>query len=84
MITSVAREYYDRAIAQRNALRSEIEDLKQANDELRALLAERHQFPDYPGPAEGQVSTAEDWDNQHSWREKWNDLNARIGEALEP
>ena len=45
---------------------------------LRALLRERHVFPDYPRPAEGEVSTEEDYVEQQAWTVAWTDLDARI------
>lgn len=51
-------------------------------ERLRALLAERHLFPDYPGPADGEVSTVETWAEQEAWTVKWNDLDDRIRAAL--
>ena len=50
-------------------------------ERLRALLRERHEFPDYPGPAEGEVTTVDDWPAQEKWRQEWEALDARIKAA---
>lgn len=47
-------------------------------NELRILLRELFEFPDYPGPAEGCVSDESDKAEQHAWRERWESLSKRI------
>lgn len=49
---------------------------------LRALLAEAHTFPDYPGPPEGDFSTEEDHVAQVAWGASWDNLDDRIQVAL--
>ena len=69
----------------RDYARQQEEGWRQAtfeNERLRALLVERHMFPDYPGPPDGEVSTVETIAEQEAWTEKWNDLDDRIREAL--
>jgi hypothetical protein len=56
-------------------------DLAQAlseRDRLLALLVEAWEFPDYPTPGEGLVSTEEDYAEQEAWREKYEVLDERI------
>lgn len=50
---------------------------------LRALVKECHEFPDYPTPGEGEVSTEEDYAEQAVWRLAWNDLGKRVATALD-
>ena len=45
---------------------------------LRSLLRERHEFPEFPSPEEGLVSTPEVWLLQEQWREAYYSLDDRI------
>lgn len=49
---------------------------------LAGLLKERHDFPDYPGPEEGLVSTEDDHAEQDEWRKEYDALDDRIRRAL--
>lgn len=53
-----------------------------AVEELAALLREAWEFPEYPGPGEGLVSTSEDYIEQDAWRERWEEMDERVRRAL--
>lgn len=52
--------------------------------QLAALLRERHEFRDMPGPGEGMVSDEETWAEQEEWRKGYDALHRRIMDALTP
>ena len=49
---------------------------------LEGLLRERHDFPDYPTPIEGEVGDDTVWAEQEAWRRSWAQLDQRIRAAL--
>lgn len=49
---------------------------------LRGLLKEAWEFPEYPGPGEGLVSTEDDHAGQEQWRVDWNALDERVQTQL--
>lgn len=60
----------------------EIFEQAKAAAELAALLRERHEYPDFPGPGEGLVSDEETWKAQEDWRNKFAAIDERIKAAL--
>lgn len=48
-----------------------------APDLLRAL-ADLYDFPNYPTPADGEMSDPEVWEAQRRWQEAWEPLEARV------
>lgn len=65
------------------ALREQVERLTARVADLEALLRRAWDFPDYPSPAEGCVSTTEDVDEQEVWQETRCALDAEIRRALD-
>ena len=57
-----------------------------AERRLRAallLLKERHEFTEYPMPAEGEMSDPQVWYEREQWLARWGDLGARVHAALD-
>lgn len=53
-----------------------LEEAERALRELRELLKESWEYPNYPGPAEGLFST------QDAWLNEWHRLDVRVQAAL--
>lgn len=69
-------------LAEIDRLRAEPTNLAAEVAQLRQLLRERHEFPEYPIPDNGEVATQETFTERELWNEKWEALATRIEAAL--